>query len=40
MVFMVLVELLPEAYEQARTGQVAMVTGLTLVGMLLFQQYV
>ena len=40
MVFMVLVELLPEAYEQARQGQVAMVTALTLVGMLLFQQYV
>ena len=32
MVFMVLVELLPEAYEQARTGQVAVVTGLTSWG--------
>jgi zinc transporter ZupT len=40
MVFMVLVELLPEAYEQTRGSRVALVTGLTLVAMLLFQQYV
>lgn len=40
MVFMVLVELLPDAYEQARGGTVALLASLTLVGMLLFQQYV
>jgi zinc transporter ZupT len=39
MVFMVLVELLPEAYEQALGRSVGLVTGLTLVGMLLFQRY-
>ena len=39
MVFMVLVELLPEAYEQARGRSVGLVAGLTLVGMLLFQRY-
>jgi zinc transporter ZupT len=38
MVFMVLVELLPEAYEEGRRGAVAaLVTG-TLVGMVLFQR--
>jgi len=40
MIFMVLVELLPEAYEQERARRVALLTGLTLAGMLLFQQYV
>ncbi|HKG90546.1 MAG TPA: ZIP family metal transporter [Gemmatimonadaceae bacterium] len=40
MVFMVLVELLPDAYEQSRGGSVALLASLTLVGMLLFQQYV
>jgi zinc transporter ZupT len=40
MIFMVLVELLPEAYEQERGRRVALVTGLTMAGMLLFQQYV
>ena len=40
MIFMVLVELLPEAYEQERGRRVALLTGLTLAGMLLFQQYV
>lgn len=39
MVFMVLVELLPEAYEQAKSRSVGLVAGLTLVGMLLFQRY-
>ncbi|HEX6063670.1 MAG TPA: ZIP family metal transporter [Longimicrobiales bacterium] len=39
MVFMVLVELLPEAYEQALGRSVGLVAGLTLVGMLLFQRY-
>lgn len=39
MVFMVLVELLPEAYEQALGRSVGLITGLTLVGMLLFQRY-
>ena len=38
MVFMVLVELLPEAYEQARGRGIALVASLTLVGMLLFQR--
>ena len=37
---MVLVELLPEAYEQERGRRVALLTGLTLAAMLLFQQYV
>ncbi|AHG89524.1 zinc/iron permease [Gemmatirosa kalamazoonensis] len=40
MIFMVLVELLPEAYEQERGRRVALLTGLTLAAMLLFQQYV
>jgi zinc transporter, ZIP family len=39
MVFMVLVELLPEAYEQAKSRSVALVAALTLVAMLLFQRY-
>jgi zinc transporter, ZIP family len=39
MVFMVLVELLPEAYERAWSRSVAGVTALTLVGMLLLQRY-
>jgi zinc transporter ZupT len=38
MVFMVLGELLPEAYEDARRPTVALVVSLTLVGMVLFQQ--
>ena len=37
MVFMVLVELLPEAYEQADIRPVALTAALTLVAMLLFQ---
>ena len=40
MVYMVLVELLPEAYEDREAGPIALTTALTLVGMLLFQQYV
>lgn len=39
MVFMVLGELLPEAYEDARRPAVALLVSLTLVGMVLFQQY-
>ena len=39
MVFMVLVELLPEAYEQAVGRSVGLITGLTLVAMLLFQHF-
>ena len=39
MVFMVLVELLPEAYEQAKSRSVGLVAALTLVAMLLFQKY-
>ncbi len=39
MIFMVLVELLPEAYEQAWSRSVAAVTTLTLIGMLLVQRY-
>jgi zinc transporter ZupT len=38
MVFMVLVELLPEAYEQATGRGVAVVTSLSLIGMLLVQE--
>ncbi len=38
MVFMVLVELLPEAYEDARRPVVALLVSATLVGMVLFQQ--
>jgi zinc transporter ZupT len=40
MIFMVLVELLPEAYEQEAGRRVALVAGLTLAGMLLFQRVV
>lgn len=39
MVFMVLVELLPEAYGQARKPAVALLVSLTLVGMVLVQRY-
>lgn len=39
MVFMVLEELLPEAYEDARRPAVALVVSLALVGMVLFQQF-
>lgn len=39
MVFMVLVELLPEAYEQALGRSVGLITSLTLVAMLLFQRF-
>jgi zinc transporter ZupT len=39
MLFMVLVELLPEAYDQARRAGVALAVCLTLVGMVVFQQY-
>jgi zinc transporter, ZIP family len=39
MIFMVLVELLPTAYEQAWSRTVGAVTTLTLIGMLLVQRY-
>lgn len=39
MVFMVLVELLPEAFDRARRAPVALVVCLTLVAMVVFQQY-
>jgi zinc transporter ZupT len=39
MVFMVLIELLPEAYEQARKARVASLVSLMLVAMVLFQRY-
>ena len=39
MVFMVLVELLPEAYEQAPRARVGLVTSLTLIAMILIQRY-
>jgi zinc transporter ZupT len=39
MVFMVLEELLPEAYDHARRSVVAIQVSLTLVAMVLFQQY-
>ncbi len=39
MVYMVLIELLPEAYDQAEGRTIAMLVGLTTVAMLLFQQY-
>ncbi|MDH5198788.1 MAG: ZIP family metal transporter [Gemmatimonadota bacterium] len=38
MVFMVLEELLPEAYDRASRSRVAVVVSLTMVGMVLFQQ--
>ncbi len=38
MVFLVFVELLPEAFEQGRRHTVALLVSLTLVGMVLFQQ--
>ena len=40
MIFMVLVELLPEAYEQEAGRRVALLAGLTLAGMLLFQRLI
>ena len=39
MVFMVLEELLPEAYERARKLSVALLVSLTLLGMVFFQRY-
>jgi len=39
MVFMVLVELLPEAYEEGQRAMVGLLTSSTLVGMVLLQQY-
>lgn len=39
MVFMVLVELLPEAYGQGRRPRVAVLVSTTLLAMMLFQQY-
>jgi zinc transporter ZupT len=39
MVYMVLIELLPEAYDEAEGRAIAVLTGLTTIAMLLFQQY-
>ncbi len=39
MVFMVLVELLPEAFQRARGRTVALLVSLSMVGMVLFQRY-
>jgi zinc transporter ZupT len=39
MVFMVFVELLPEAFEEGRRPRVALLVSATLIGMVLFQQY-
>jgi zinc transporter ZupT len=39
MVFMVLVELLPEAFEQGRRPRVALIVSVTVIGMVLFQRY-
>jgi zinc transporter ZupT len=39
MVFMVFVELLPEAFEEGRRPRVALLVSVTLIGMVLFQQY-
>lgn len=39
MVYMVLIELLPEAYHAAERRSIATLTGLTMVAMLLFQEY-
>ncbi len=39
MVFMVLVELLPEAFEEGRRAEVATLATATLVGMVVFQRY-
>ncbi len=38
MIFMVIVELLPEAFEEAPREQIALVTSLTLIAMVLFQK--
>lgn len=40
MVYMVLIELLPEAYDAAESRTIALLVGGTTVAMLLFQQYV
>ena len=39
MVFMVLLELLPEAYEEAPGPATGAITALALIAMVLFQQY-
>jgi zinc transporter ZupT len=39
MVFMVLVELLPEAYDQGPKPAVAMLASVSIIAMLLFQHY-
>ena len=39
MVFMVFVELLPEAYDHTRRPTVGLLVGITLVGMMWFQRY-
>ncbi len=40
MVYMVLIEILPEAYDAAESRLIALLVGSTAIGMLLFQQYV
>ena len=40
MLFLVLVELLPEASEESDAATIALTTGLTMVGMVVFQRYV
>jgi zinc transporter ZupT len=39
MVLMVFLELLPEAYEQARRPRVALLVSISLAGMILFQRF-
>jgi zinc transporter ZupT len=39
MVYMVLIELLPEAYDEAEGRSIAVLAGITTIAMLLFQQY-
>jgi hypothetical protein len=38
MIFMVLLELLPEAFEDAPRARIGLVTSLTLIAMILFQR--
>ncbi len=40
MVYMVLIEILPEAYDAAESRVIAVLTGVTTIAMLLFQQYI
>ncbi len=40
MVYMVLIEILPEAYDAAESRTIALLVGVTTLAMLLFQQYI